>query len=124
MKQYLLVFLGGGLGSICRFVINKFMQNWQPVFPFATATVNFLSCLVLGFFLVVALEKTQLNAGIKLLIITGFCGGLSTYSTFTYETVELFKTSQTGLAISNIIINFAISVTGLYLGFLIAKLFL
>ena len=122
MKQYFLVFLGGGLGSIARFLVGKFYSAWQPAFPLATLTANFLSCVVFGAVVMFGVEKTNLSYSFKLLLITGFCGGFSTYSAFTFETVELFRTGQTSFAIANILLNFVISVFGLFLGTAIMKL--
>lgn len=123
MKQLILVFAGGGLGSIARFLVGKAWSAYLPHFPFATLTANFLSCFVFGLFLMLGVEKINLTLPLKLLIITGFCGGFSTYSAFTFETVELFKNGQPGLALSNIILNFALSVSALYLGIAAAKVF-
>jgi len=123
MKQFLLVFIGGGSGSIARFLVGKAYSAWQPNFPLATLTSNFLSCVVFGLLVMLGVEKMNLNYSLKLLLITGFCGGFSTYSAFTFETVDLFKTGQNALALSNIILNFVLSVSGLYLGMMAAKLF-
>ena len=121
MRELLLVFAGGGLGSVARFLVGKVFMTWQPGFPFATLTVNFLSCLIFGAVMVLGVEKLNIQYTLKLLLITGFCGGFSTYSAFTFETVELFKSGENGLAISNIIVNFALSVSGLYLGVFLIK---
>jgi fluoride exporter len=123
MKEVVLVFAGGGLGSIARYFTGKLISTFQPAFPFATLVSNFLSCLVFGLILMLGVEKINLNIHLKLLLITGFCGGFSTYSAFTFETVELFKSGQTALALSNIILNFALSVCGLYLGIFTVKIF-
>lgn len=122
MKQFLLVFAGGGLGSVCRFLVGKLYPAGTGIFPWATLTANFLSCLIFGVVLMLGVEKINLSYSLKLLIITGFCGGFSTYSSFTVETVELFKHSQSGLALSNIIANFACSVVGLYAGSWLVRL--
>lgn len=122
MKEILLVFLGGGLGSIARFLIAKTYAAWNLTFPFATLTANFLSCIVFGLIIMLGADKINLNPTIKLLMLTGFCGGFSTYSSFTFETVELFKTGNNLLGFSNIALNFFLSVTGLYLGIAIAKI--
>lgn len=121
MKDFLLVFAGGGLGSVARFLIGKIYKNWQPQFPAATLTANFLSCLVFGAVIMLGVNKLNLSYSLKLLLITGFCGGFSTYSAFTFETVELFKNGHQGLALSNIVLNFALSVSGLYLGIFAVK---
>jgi fluoride exporter len=121
MRDALLVFAGGGLGSVARFLVGKLYKAWQPHFPFATLTANFLSCLVFGAVIMLGVSRMNLNYSLKLLLITGFCGGFSTYSAFTFETVELFKNGQQGLALSNIVLNFALSVAGLYLGIFAVK---
>lgn len=122
MKQFLLVFAGGGLGSVCRFLVGKLYPAGTSIFPWATLTANFLSCLIFGVVLMLGVEKINLSYPLKLLIITGFCGGFSTYSSFTVETVELFKHSQSALAIGNILANFIFSVAGLYLGSWLVRL--
>jgi len=116
MKDFLLVFAGGGLGSVARLLVAKLCKSWQTSFPLATLTANFLSCLVFGAVLMLGVNRLNLNYSLKLLLITGFCGGFSTYSAFTFETGELFKSGPPGMAKTNIILNFALSVSGLYLG--------
>jgi len=116
MKQLLLVFGGGGLGSVSRFLIGKCYPAGLSVFPWGTLSANFLSCVVFGAVLMLGVEKINLSYSLKLLLITGFCGGFSTYSSFTFETVDLFKHGNAGLALTNIVANFALSVAGLYLG--------
>lgn len=120
MKELAMVFLGGGLGSCCRFTLNKLLANF-PLLPFGTLISNFLSCIVFGFFIVYGLHKTDLSQPIKLLILTGFCGGLSTFSTFSYETTELFKSSEIALAFCNILLNLSLSMIGLFIGMFIVK---
>ena len=122
MKQFLLVFLGGGLGSVCRFLVGKIYPAGTSLFPWATLSTNFLSCLVFGMVLMLGVEKINLSYPLKLLLITGFCGGFSTYSSFTVETVELFKQSHSALAFGNIVANFVFSVAGLYLGSWLVRL--
>lgn len=121
MKDIALVFLGGGLGSIARYAVGRFYGQWQPTFPYATLTSNMLSCIVFGIVVMLGVQKLDLNYSLKLLLITGFCGGFSTYSAFTFETVELFKTGQNGIALFNILINFILSVGGLYIGLWIGR---
>ena len=121
MKELLLVFGGGGLGSVSRFLIGKCYPAGLSVFPWGTLSANFLSCVVFGAVLMLGVEKINLSYSLKLLLITGFCGGFSTYSSFTFETVDLFKHGNTGLALTNIVANFALSVAGLYLGTSLAR---
>ena len=124
MKDVALVFVGGGAGSLARYFVGKCYQQWQPTFPFATITSNFLSCIVFGIVVMLGIQRLNFNYSLKLLLITGFCGGFSTYSSFTFETVEMLKAGQHGLAVINIIANFALSVTGLFIGFWIGRSFM
>ena len=121
MKELLLVFGGGGLGSVSRYLIGKCYPTGLSVFPWGTLSANFLSCVVFGLVLMLGVEKINLSYSLKLLLITGFCGGFSTYSSFTFETVDLFKHGNTVLALTNIVANFALSVAGLYLGTALAR---
>jgi fluoride exporter len=121
MKELVLVFLGGGLGSVARYLVGRAYALWSIPFPLATLTANFLSCVVFGAVLILASDKLNLNSAVKLLMISGFCGGFSTYSSFTYETIELFKNGSQVLAIANILLNFILSVSGLYLGLVLAR---
>lgn len=121
MRELLLVFLGGGLGSAARYLVSKAYAAVHPSFPFATLTSNFLSCVAFGLIIMLGADKLNISPSVKLLMLTGFCGGFSTYSSFTFETVELFKNGNNGMAFSNIILNFLLSVTGLYLGVAITK---
>lgn len=121
MRELLLVFLGGGLGSAARYLVSKTYAVVQPSFPFATLTANVLSCVVFGLIIMLGVDKLNISPAFKLLMLTGFCGGFSTYSSFTFETVELFKNGNSAMAFTNIVLNFLLSVMGLYLGVAIAK---
>ena len=99
---YLYVFLGGGLGSVIRYLISLFYINSS--FPYGTLLANILSCLMITS-TVFFCQKWNLNDSVKLLFVVGFCGGLSTFSTFSYETIQLFKNGYTVYAILNILFN-------------------
>jgi CrcB protein len=112
---FFLVFLGGGAGSICRYAIWLFVRPWQTKFPWATLIANGMACIALGVFL-----GWQANAILsdqrRLLLITGFCGGFSTYSTFTAETWGLWQNGQAGAALANALLNLAVCIVCLLLG--------
>lgn len=109
------VFIGGGLGSISRYGIARLMGPQHYSFPWATILANLLACLILGF-LVALNAKGQLRPNLPFLLMTGFCGGFSTFSTFAYESFFLFQNGQTGAAFINIIGSFLIGLAGIYLG--------
>jgi fluoride exporter len=110
-KAILLVFLGGGAGSVARYLIGRWATSFGNFnFPIGTFVSNLLSCLILGI-IVYAFSRTSEmpNTG-KLLLITGFCGGFSTFSTFSYETLELIKGGHLMIALINILISVTVCI--------------
>jgi fluoride exporter len=119
MKTLFFIFIGGGIGSICRYGLSLLIQPWQLRFPLATLVANGLSCFVLGIVLGYQLLGAMPEQR-RLFIATGFCGGFSTFSTFTAETWQLIQQGQTTTAIINIGINLAVCFIALLLGLKIA----
>lgn len=122
MNGYFLVFIGGGLGSLARFLMIKLIDPQKFNFPYATLIANVLSCFILGIVVGYFIDKTS-AASIKLLLLTGFCGGFSTFSTFAYESNLLFTSQHFTSAIANIVLNFALSILAIYAGMFITKIF-
>lgn len=120
--QFLLVFIGGGLGSLCRFGIAKMVAPYEPTFPHATLLANILSCILLGFLIQLSF-RNQISDTYKWLIMTGFCGGFSTFSTFSGESFQLFQNGQILLALLNIFGSIAICLFAIWVGVLVGRLF-
>lgn len=83
----LLVFLGGGIGAVIRFGINRLFTLTSVQFPWATFAANLVACGIAG--ILMGSMKGKLSDGLFLFLLTGVCGGLSTFSTFTKENFEL-----------------------------------
>ena len=100
MKHILLVFLGGGIGSVLRYIISKSINPIFSNFFLGTFLVNILGCLFIGVILGISLKDTFLTQNQTLLLATGFCGGFTTFSTFALENQSFLKNGD--------IVNFAV----------------
>ena len=118
MKQLILVFIGGGLGSALRYVIGKYLNNTEG-FPWGTFTVNILGSLLIGIILGFAAKNNTLSQNETLLLATGFCGGFTTFSAFAYENQAFLKsgdfTSFAMYTIESFVVGFLAVFLGLYL---------
>ena len=113
--NYILVFLGGGIGSILRYGLSQGLKRFDFDFPIATLFANGLSCVLLGFTLGL-FSNQNISEPQKLLLITGVCGGFSTFSTFTNETFLLAQNGNLFLAILNIFVNLLLCFVCLLVG--------
>lgn len=111
-----LIFLGGGLGSLSRFGVGKIaLHFYEGKFPLGTLLANTVACLILGSILYVFKDKLAEVEWIKYLIVIGFCGGFSTFSTFSVETVKLFQDGFFMIGIMNILLSLLLGIGILYL---------
>lgn len=92
LKNLLLVAVGGGLGSLLRYLCQKFIPTANPGdFPFGTFIVNVLGCFFIGLIYGIASKSNALTQDWILLLTTGFCGGFTTFSAFSYENINLMR---------------------------------
>ena len=123
MKQLVLVFVGGGLGSVLRYIIGKALNNTENGIPYGTFLANVLGSLLIGIILGLALKNNTLSNNQTLLLATGFCGGFTTFSTFAYENHVFLKAGDfTSFALYTIA-SFILGFLAVFLGMWLAKQF-
>ena len=107
MIDLLMVGVGGFLGSIARFLLGGVVGRTaaEPIFPIGTLTVNLLGCLAIGVIAGLIEKHHVLSPTTRLLVITGFLGGFTTFSAFGFETVYLFKRSEIILGLINVFVS-------------------
>ena len=117
MHPILLVFVGGGLGSLCRWGLSLLIQPILPRFPWATLAANGFACLILGMLLATQIQEDNSR---RLMWAVGFCGGFSTFSTFSAETWQLWASGQQVWAALNLVGSLLLCLGCLLLGMKIA----
>jgi CrcB protein len=109
-----LAVLGAAVGAPVRYLVDRAVQGrHDSVFPWGTLTVNIVGSFVLG------LVATLAPPDLQVLLGVGFCGGLTTYSTFSYETLRLVEDGAGGLAVANMLLSVAAGVLAVGLGVVI-----
>ncbi len=122
--KYLAIFIGGGFGAMMRDVFSRFVYSlFYPTFPYGTMAVNVFGSLLFGF-LWQLMENLVVTREIKALIFTGFLGAFTTFSTFSFETVNLIRDGEFKFAVLNIVVSVFLGIFCVFLGFFLAKQFL
>lgn len=123
MKALLLVFIGGGTGSIARYLLGKLINDPSQGIPYGTFAANIIGSLLIGVILGWALKNDSLTSNTTLLLATGFCGGFTTFSTFAYENHVLLKSGDLMTFALYAIASFAIGILAVFGGIELAKSF-
>jgi fluoride exporter len=117
IKNILLVGLGGGAGSIARYLIQRWVTMQYPhSFPWGTFGVNIMGCFLIGIFWALSFKSFENNEQWKLLLMTGLCGGFTTFSAFTLEGIGLLREQKIGLFFSYICASVVLGLLATYAG--------
>jgi CrcB protein len=117
------VSLGAAFGGAARYWLSNFVYKFFPaIFPYGTLAVNIIGSFILGFIIFVFDERELINNQLKIFLTIGFCGGFTTFSTFSLETLNLLRDSQYFLALLNIILSVVFCIAGVFLAYIVSKI--
>ncbi|WP_318344577.1 fluoride efflux transporter CrcB [Flagellimonas baculiformis] len=122
MKQAFLVFLGGGLGSVLRYLISKPLNPLFQNFFLGTFLVNMIGCLLIGFVLGLTSKGNLLSSNGALFLATGFCGGFTTFSAFAFEKHHLLRSNELLSFALYLFSSVGVGILAVVLGLWLAKL--
>lgn len=121
MKHVFLVFIGGGFGSVLRYLLGKYLNNVESGIPYGTFAANILGSLLIGLILGFAIKNDTLSSNQTILLATGFCGGFTTFSTFAYENHVMLKSGDFMNFAIYTIASFAVGFLAVFLGMYLVK---
>lgn len=121
-NKLLLVALGGAVGSCLRYGVSLLSAGRLGTgFPYGTLFVNIIGCFIIGAFMAAATERFITNPNLRFLVVVGFCGGLTTFSSFSYETIKLLEEAGLQYALLNILANMVCGFVATWLGIVAVK---
>lgn len=122
VNRTFLVAAGGVVGCVARYWIAGWVQSLNGAeFPWGTLTVNVLGSFVIGLVMTLSLDRGVIDADVRILLTTGFCGGFTTMSTFSYETLALLRDGSNGAGSANVALTVASCVAAAWLGTLTGR---
>jgi CrcB protein len=123
MLGVFLVAIGGGLGAVSRYLASNWMASrFGADFPFGTLLVNIIGCFIIGLFMAMTIDRLNISPYWRLFITVGFLGGLTTFSSFSYETLHLLQEADVMRAFYNVGLNLFGGFFATWLGFGFARL--
>lgn len=114
--------IGGAVGTVARYLLTLVIQSRAGAgFPVATLLINVTGSVLLGFLMRFGLDTASASPEMRLLLTTGFCGGYTTFSTFSYETARLIEDGQWQRGVAYIAASVIVSLGGTFIGFALAR---
>ncbi len=106
MNDVLVISIGAIVGANARWVISRFAAKiLSPIFPYGTLVINVTGSFIVGFFMIWATERVLIDPRWRLLIVVGFCGAFTTFSSYAFETMAYFEQGQWLLLLTNVVSN-------------------
>lgn len=122
MKDFLAISVAAMVGANLRFLVSRLaVREFGPVFPAGTLLINILGSFIVGLFIVWTSERVLLDPRWRLLVVVGFCGSFTTFSSYAFETMAYFEQGQWGLMLANIFSNNLLCLGGALAGMALAR---
>ncbi len=123
LKTIIYIAIGGAIGSVLRYLTTVFVNKyWANQFPLATFIANVLGCFAIGFLMGILEKNSLANGNLKWLLITGFCGGYTTFSTFGFENYSLLQSNNSLFAFTYIGLSILVGLFAVWLGLFVVKM--
>ena len=121
IKNILLIFVGGGLGSVCRYLISQIAYFKKFNFPYPTLVTNLIGCLLIGLALGWSIKNSNANSSLIIMFTIGFCGGFTTFSSFSQESLVLINNSHYNYLFFYVLSSVLIGILSVFIGLKISK---
>ncbi len=123
MQKLLLIAVAGGFGALSRYGLAGLVQRWtDSMFPWGTAVVNIVGCFLFGMLWVALEERFPVTPETRVIVLTGFMGAFTTFSTYMFETQQLLEDSQYLAAFGNLALQNGVGLAAIILGLTLGKL--
>ena len=122
MRDFLIISLGAVAGANARYIFSRFTAKMLgPAFPYGTLIINIVGSVMVGFFIIWTTERVLLDPRWRLLVVIGFCGAFTTFSSYAFETMAYFEQGQWVLMFANILSNNLLCLAGALSGMALAR---
>jgi CrcB protein len=122
VKDFLAISVAAIVGANLRYLISRLAaREFGPVFPFGTLAINIVGSFIVGFFVIWTTERVLIDPRWRLLVVIGFCGSFTTFSSYAFETMSYFEHGQWTLMLTNVLSNNLLCLGGALAGMALAR---